>query len=361
MASLTLEESHGEEDSSAEFGLVRPTREHLTFPGYFERGGPHTVNPWGRKIILHEAIAASKAKASSKKCKDVSLNMFDLEHAEVADASQSSSSALKTEVLVTEPAVVINAISLSFVALKAGTIVSTQDLGFELSLPSWWLLPTVDCAMLRVDEPAENGVSPLLDLIILRCAHKTCGTSSSQSLLPLSKRALIPSPKLQFALLTKGLGMFHICEPPLDVKLLTQYLKGFSANCFPLSDTIFPGRPNLQTMFYNKELYFTLSFREWARDVDTPLVEGQWGSDQTLAFLASTGKVPPMSVLAFYRYWIILSSLAIYDPLIWFSTKRESNFADKFLTPICSAIRRPTIKASYSTSLLDMSNSKHRA
>ncbi|GJW64425.1 hypothetical protein Tco_0116309 [Tanacetum coccineum] len=52
----------------------------------------------------------------------------------------------------------------------------------------------------------ENGVSPLFDLIMVRCAHKTCGISSIQSLLLSSSRAFIPSPKLLFALSTKPLA-----------------------------------------------------------------------------------------------------------------------------------------------------------
>ncbi|GKE20236.1 hypothetical protein Tco_1431748, partial [Tanacetum coccineum] len=50
---------------------------------------------------------------------------------------------------------------------------------------------------------SENGVSPLLDLIIVRWAHRTCGSSSIQSLLLSSSLAFIPSPKLLFALSTR--------------------------------------------------------------------------------------------------------------------------------------------------------------
>nr|GFC84194.1 hypothetical protein [Tanacetum cinerariifolium] len=49
---------------------------------------------------------------------------------------------------------------------------------------------------------SENDVSPLLDLIMVRCAHRTCGSSSIQSLLLSSSHAFIPSPKLLFALST---------------------------------------------------------------------------------------------------------------------------------------------------------------
>nr|GFB55649.1 reverse transcriptase domain-containing protein [Tanacetum cinerariifolium] len=97
---------------------------------------------------------------------------------------------------------------------------------------------------------SENGVSSLLDLIIVRCAHKTCEVSSIQFLLLSSNRVLIPSPKLLFALFTK----------PLDYRCLTeakqwrihsfsqQSLNGLSLNCFPLSDIISLGKPNLQTI-----------------------------------------------------------------------------------------------------------------
>nr|GEX66818.1 hypothetical protein [Tanacetum cinerariifolium] len=48
----------------------------------------------------------------------------------------------------------------------------------------------------------ENGVSPLLALIMVRCAHSTCDTSSIQFLLPSSNLALIPSPNTRFVLST---------------------------------------------------------------------------------------------------------------------------------------------------------------
>ncbi|GJV79741.1 RNA-directed DNA polymerase, eukaryota [Tanacetum coccineum] len=49
---------------------------------------------------------------------------------------------------------------------------------------------------------SEKGVSPLLDLIIVRCAQRTWEISSIQFLLLASSLALIPSPKLRFALST---------------------------------------------------------------------------------------------------------------------------------------------------------------
>ncbi|GKB95933.1 hypothetical protein Tco_0982070 [Tanacetum coccineum] len=57
---------------------------------------------------------------------------------------------------------------------------------------------------------SENRVSPLLDLIMVR--YRTCGISSIQSLLPLSNRAFIPSPKLLFALSTKPLACGCLTE-----------------------------------------------------------------------------------------------------------------------------------------------------
>ncbi|GKA90034.1 hypothetical protein Tco_0811846 [Tanacetum coccineum] len=96
----------------------------------------------------------------------------------------------------------------------------------------------------------ENEVSPLLDLIMVLCAHKTCGISSIRSLLPLSNHAFIPSPKLLFALSTKPLACGYLTEAKRwrIFSFSHQSLNGLSLNFFPLSDIISPGRPNLQTM-----------------------------------------------------------------------------------------------------------------
>nr|GEY48437.1 reverse transcriptase domain-containing protein [Tanacetum cinerariifolium] len=59
---------------------------------------------------------------------------------------------------------------------------------------------------------SENGVSPLLDFIIVWCAHKTCEISSSQFLFLSSNRVLIPSPKLLFSLSTKPLACGCLME-----------------------------------------------------------------------------------------------------------------------------------------------------
>ncbi|GJV19490.1 hypothetical protein Tco_1368510 [Tanacetum coccineum] len=57
----------------------------------------------------------------------------------------------------------------------------------------------------------------------------------------------------------------------------------------------------------------------------------------------------------------MLCSFYMYDPLIWFAIRRESTFANRFFTPICSDIRNSDIRASYSASLLDASNLNLRA
>ncbi|GJT25231.1 hypothetical protein Tco_0895168 [Tanacetum coccineum] len=107
---------------------------------------------------------------------------------------------------------------------------------------------------------SENGVSPLLDLIMVRCAHNTCKSSPIQSLLLSSNRALIPSPRLMFALSTKpfSCGCFTEAKHWRIHSFSHQSLNGLSQNRFPLSDTISPGRPNLQTMLSHTN-FFTLS------------------------------------------------------------------------------------------------------
>ncbi|GJY25444.1 hypothetical protein Tco_0400170 [Tanacetum coccineum] len=160
---------------------------------------------------------------------------------------------------------------------------------------------------------SKNGVSPLLDLFpgtssffyakLLRCPECwhayfawTCESSPIQSLLLSSNRALIPYPKLLFALSTKPFvcGCFTEAKHWQIHSFSHQSLNGLSRNCFPLSDTISPGRPNLQTMLshardsryrlcldpfgkvvngYNQELDFAWTFREGSGSVDPPFVE----------------------------------------------------------------------------------------
>nr|GEW10593.1 hypothetical protein [Tanacetum cinerariifolium] len=58
----------------------------------------------------------------------------------------------------------------------------------------------------------ENGVSLLLDLIMVRCAHKTCEISSTQFLFLSPNHALIPSSRLLFALSTRPLAWGYLKE-----------------------------------------------------------------------------------------------------------------------------------------------------
>ncbi|GKB49921.1 hypothetical protein Tco_0900674, partial [Tanacetum coccineum] len=96
----------------------------------------------------------------------------------------------------------------------------------------------------------ENGMSPLLDFIIVRCAYKTRGFSSIQFLLLASNLAFIPSPKLRFALSTRPLVYGCLTEVKCwrIHSFSPQSLNGSSQNCFPLSEMISSGSPNLQTI-----------------------------------------------------------------------------------------------------------------
>ncbi|GJU89796.1 hypothetical protein Tco_0905428 [Tanacetum coccineum] len=90
---------------------------------------------------------------------------------------------------------------------------------------------------------SKNGVSLLLDLIMVRCAYKTCGISSIQSLLLSSSRAFIPSLKILFALSTKPLACGCLTEAKRwRMHIFShQSLNGLSLNCFSLLDIISPG------------------------------------------------------------------------------------------------------------------------
>ncbi|GJW51032.1 hypothetical protein Tco_0092383 [Tanacetum coccineum] len=65
---------------------------------------------------------------------------------------------------------------------------------------------------------------------------------------------------------------------------------------------------------------------------------------------------PLTRLLTFFKYLIIFSSLATYAPSTWFATNLESTLTCTLHTPICAAIRRPAISASYSASLLEAVN-----
>ncbi|GKA84419.1 hypothetical protein Tco_0806014 [Tanacetum coccineum] len=65
---------------------------------------------------------------------------------------------------------------------------------------------------------------------------------------------------------------------------------------------------------------------------------------------------PLIRLLVFSRYLTIFSSLATYVPRIWFATSLETTLTCTLRTPICAAIQRPAISASYSASLLEEVN-----
>nr|GFB71544.1 hypothetical protein [Tanacetum cinerariifolium] len=62
---------------------------------------------------------------------------------------------------------------------------------------------------------------------------------------------------------------------------------------------------------------------------------------------------PLIRLLVFSRYLIMFSSLATYVPRTWFATSLESTLTWTLRTPICAAICRPAISASYSALLLE--------
>nr|GFD11059.1 hypothetical protein [Tanacetum cinerariifolium] len=83
----------------------------------------------------------------------------------------------------------------------------------------------------------EKGVSLWLDLTIVLWAQRTWGSSSTQFLFPSPRRALIPSPRLLFALSTSPLdcGCLNDVKCCVIFSLSHQSLNGLSANCLPLS------------------------------------------------------------------------------------------------------------------------------
>ncbi|GKG21178.1 hypothetical protein Tco_0383773 [Tanacetum coccineum] len=105
-------------------------------------------------------------------------------------------------------------------------------------------------AVRSVGMPIFTGMTASVPYVSENGAYRTCESSPIQSLRLSSNRALIPSPKLLFALSTKPFvcGCFTEAKHWRIHSFSHQFLNGLSRNYFPLSDTISPGRPNLQTM-----------------------------------------------------------------------------------------------------------------
>ncbi|GJW42846.1 hypothetical protein Tco_0071645 [Tanacetum coccineum] len=81
----------------------------------------------------------------------------------------------------------------------------------------------------------ENGVSPLLDLIIVRWAHRTCGSSSIQSLLFSSSLALNFYLLFQLDHLLAGVSRMRRLDGD-ECTFLHQSLKWIITELLPLSD-----------------------------------------------------------------------------------------------------------------------------
>ncbi|GJY61369.1 hypothetical protein Tco_0462026 [Tanacetum coccineum] len=125
----------------------------------------------------------------------------------------------------------------------------------------------------------ENGVSPLLDFIMVRCAHRTCESSSNQFLFFAPNLAFIPSPRLRFALSTRPLvcGYDLSWEPEsIDNVIPHKYFDlvvsdGCNRFCFnPLCEVV---------NVYYQEFDFPRSFQKGSGYVDSPLIEQQWRRD----------------------------------------------------------------------------------
>ncbi|GJU84972.1 hypothetical protein Tco_1292518 [Tanacetum coccineum] len=171
---------------------------------------------------------------------------------------------------------------------------------------------------------SENGVSPLFDFIVVRWDHRTCESSSIQSLLLSSNLLFIPSPKLLFALSTKPFvcGAYG-CNQHDGYIVFHTSLNGLSRNCFPLSDTISPGVIHVLPSFSTTErISFSFMDFSFSYSTSTYLLRCAKLMDAILlrasAFLFSlrgtclmeNSLKLLMSVFTLFKYWIMPDSLA---------------------------------------------------
>ncbi|GKG58543.1 hypothetical protein Tco_0594313, partial [Tanacetum coccineum] len=62
MSSLTLEGSHGEENSTPEFWPLQHVSEQVTMPVYYERGSLRNPGSISHEILLFDALATSHVR-----------------------------------------------------------------------------------------------------------------------------------------------------------------------------------------------------------------------------------------------------------------------------------------------------------
>nr|GEX96983.1 transposase (putative), gypsy type [Tanacetum cinerariifolium] len=95
--------------------------EQLTVPVYYERGGSHVSDSWDRKILLNNALVASRSRGEKKKKNDASLDLVVSEHSTFAAGSQLSYLALLAQTFTIDALIVKNATYLSSATLKVAT------------------------------------------------------------------------------------------------------------------------------------------------------------------------------------------------------------------------------------------------
>nr|GEZ07846.1 transposase (putative), gypsy type [Tanacetum cinerariifolium] len=262
MAALYLESDTGE-DAPQYIRDLRPSSSQLTIPVYPEVRDPR--NPWAYKeeINFSDAIATNITRAEKKKKYRIACRTHGVGSAHHARSDG---------VLVSAPTVVPQGLALLLV--DTATQTDLEDLVFNVFYAPWesWLFPNVLGIALRTRSPRplglqpayatnhvqryiapgitasvpyvrEKGVSPWLDLIIVRWAQRMWGSSSTQFLFLSPRRALIHSPRLLFALSTSPLdcGCLTDAKRCVIFSLSHQSLNGLSANCLPLSEIISPG------------------------------------------------------------------------------------------------------------------------
>ncbi|GJY56021.1 hypothetical protein Tco_0455136 [Tanacetum coccineum] len=152
-----------------------------------------------------------------------------------------------TQVLTGVPVSMLPTLSSGLAILLADATTQNETLKDEASRGMTASVPYVK----------ENRVSLWLDLIVVRWAQRTWESSYIQFLFPSPRRALIPSPKLQFALFASPLdcGCFTEAKRCVIFNFSHQSLNVLSLNCLPLSETISPGRPKWHTMLYHTNFF----------------------------------------------------------------------------------------------------------
>nr|GEY94708.1 hypothetical protein [Tanacetum cinerariifolium] len=242
MSALTLKDEHGNTDTTPELRQFHPSFDQVTIPIYFEFGSissemllsdviPAIRGSSEKSWLCLPPSSASGGVFSSAPRHDSSLGVTDYQVSPLVlsgdrapatqpPVTQTHDDLFDTSILDKHAGCSLVRDRFAITAYIDGDAYMISNFSRSSSRTSrlssrassfmaWSIfahlnkgIPISTGITTSLSHTRENEVCLLLVLIMVRCAHSTCGTSSTQFLFYLPNLALIPSPRLRFVLST---------------------------------------------------------------------------------------------------------------------------------------------------------------